>query len=293
MKHSRESLIGAGPSPGDSRANVPISTRGDTWYLHALPALQGPIELRYVQQPEAVTLLRTGDSLNYTYDGGILKIEIPKPARTGVDDVIAVQWKENPWEKAVRSFEEQDRQQTPPAKAVLFVGSSTIRMWDLKKHFPEIETINRGFGGSQLSDVARFVDRIILPYHPKSIVLYAGDNDVAGGKSPEWVFADFQAVIAAIQHGLPDTRIIVLSIKPSVARWEKYDNMRQANALIADFAKQDPHMTFFEMGACLLGSDGKPRPELFLPDGLHLNAQGYELWTAILKPLLGAEPERH
>ncbi len=202
------------------------------------------------------------------------------------DDAIAVQSKENPWEKAIRAFEEKDRQEQPPQGAILFVGSSTIAMWDLKKCFPELQTINRGFGGSHFSDVAHYADRVIRPYHPMTIVLYAGDNDIASGKSPERVFADFEAVMNSIHRAFRDVRVLVLSIKPSIARWDKYEKMQQVNRLMSNLAERNPQLEYVELGPTLLDANGKPRPDLFLKDGLHMNPEGYRLWSDMLEPLL-------
>jgi lysophospholipase L1-like esterase len=194
--------------------------------------------------------------------------------------------KADAWEKDMAAFAEKDRQQPPPQDAILFVGSSTIRIWDLKKCFPELVTINRGFGGSQYADSARYADRIIVPYKPKKIVIYGGDNDIASGKPPEQVFADFEALIKAIRKELVDTPIVVLSIKPSIARWDKYPLMRQVNASIAGFATANANVTFADLGRELFGDDQKPRADLFMPDGLHLNEKGYTLWSGLLRPIL-------
>ena len=195
----------------------------------------------------------------------------------------------DPWEKDIRAFEERDRQQPPPQDAVLFLGSSTIRIWDLKKSFPDLVTINRGFGGSQFADSARYAGRIVIPCRPKTIVIYAGDNDIAGGKTPEQVSADFDALIAAIRRSLPDVRIIVLSIKASPARWDKYPKMQQVNVHLKEAATKDPHLAYLDVGTCLFGDDGKPRADLFNKDGLHLNDEGYEAWAKILRPVLAGK----
>jgi lysophospholipase L1-like esterase len=227
----------------------------------------------------------TGKSICVTSVLLLSLVFVSSVAFGGTDTVVS---KPDPWEKAILAFEEQDRQQPPPQGAILFVGSSTIRIWDLKRDFPDLTTINRGFGGSHFADTAHYLDRIVIPYHPKIVVLYAGDNDIAQGKTPEQVFSDFQAIVKGIEQALPDTRLIALSIKPSVARWDKYDKMQQVNAWIADMGKKDPRIVYVETGKCLLGEDGKPRPDLFLKDGLHLNPQGYALWASILKPIVNA-----
>jgi lysophospholipase L1-like esterase len=194
--------------------------------------------------------------------------------------------KGSPWEAAIRRFEEQDRKQPPPQGGVLFVGSSSIRLWDLAKSFPGLPVLNRGFGGSQLADAVQFAPRIVLPHKPRVVVLYAGDNDIASGRTPEQVFEDYRRFVAVVHAGLPAARILFLAIKPSFARWRLVDRMRAANRLIQEHATTDPRLGFVDVHTPMLGADGQPRRELFQPDGLHLSAQGYELWASLLRPLL-------
>jgi lysophospholipase L1-like esterase len=190
------------------------------------------------------------------------------------------------WEKDIQEFEKQDREKPAPEQAILFAGSSSIRLWDLHQSFPGLETINRGFGGSEIRDSVHFAPRIILKYKPRLIVFYAGDNDIAAGRSPEQVLADFKALVQEVHAALPRTKILFLSIKPSIQRWKLVDKIRQANALIEAFCKQDDRLTYVDVGTALLGKDGKPRPELFRPDGLHLNTEGYKVWASLLEPYL-------
>ena len=206
---------------------------------------------------------------------------IPSAAPIGVKPEKA-----NRWEKAILAFEEKERQQMPPPGGILFVGSSTIRIWNVQECFPELDILNRGFGGSDYADVAQSASRIILPYRPKTIVLYAGDNDIAGGKSADQVFKDFSDLVAQIRSALPDALIIVLSIKASPARWNNYPEMKKANTRVSEWAQKQPRIKFVDMGTPLLDSEGHPRRELFMEDGLHLNLEGYKIWTAIVKPLL-------
>ena len=193
---------------------------------------------------------------------------------------------ENRWEPHVQRFEQQDRVKPPPKGGILFVGSSSIVGWDLKKCFPDLPVINRGFGGSQISDSIHFAERIVLPYRPKVIVLYAGDNDVAGGKTPKQVVADYRTFVAKVHQALPKTRIVYVAIKPSIRRWHLVDKMRQANAAIKAAARSDPRLVFVDVDPPMIGQDGKPRGELFKPDGLHLNAAGYQLWSDLVRPHL-------
>jgi lysophospholipase L1-like esterase len=190
------------------------------------------------------------------------------------------------WEKSIAAFEEKDKREAPPRNAVLFVGSSSIRFWNVEKSFPGLAVINRGFGGSELADSVRFAPRIVVPYDPRIVVLYAGDNDLSAGKTPEQVAADFKAFARLVLEKLPKTSIIYLSIKPSPSRWAIVEKGRKTNELIAEHCKTDNRLTYVDVGTPLLGSDGKPRSELFRSDGLHLNPKGYVVWADLLKPLL-------
>ncbi|MCC6794553.1 MAG: hypothetical protein IT366_05490 [Candidatus Hydrogenedentes bacterium] len=190
------------------------------------------------------------------------------------------------WESAIKKFEEQDKQQAPPQNATLFVGSSSIVFWDLQKSFPNLTLIKRGFGGSLFRDATYYADRIVIPYKPKTIVIYDGDNDLKNGLTAEEVFSDCKAFIEKVRAALPDTKIIVLSCKPSIARWELYGEQQKSNKLIEDYTKANKNLLFVDVGTALLGADGKPRADLLKEDGLHLNDAGYEIWTSILTPIL-------
>ena len=189
------------------------------------------------------------------------------------------------WEAEIRNFEELDRQSPPPANPILFVGSSSIRLWDVDRSFPGLPVLNRGFGGSTVADVVRYADRIVMNYKPRVIVFYSGDNDIAGGRAPEQVSADFAALLKAVRAELPDTRVVFLPTKPSI-RAGPGRKIRDSNRRIQALTKDDPLLIYADTAAPLLGDDGQPRAELYQADGLHLNEKGYELWTAIVKPLI-------
>jgi len=159
-------------------------------------------------------------------------------------------------------------------------------MWKLDDHFAELPVINRGFGGSQIADSIQFADRILLPYEPRIVVLYAGDNDVAAGKTPERVLADYRLFVKTVHDRLPKTRIVFIAIKPSIARWRLVEKMRKANSLIRAVTKEDERLSFVDIDTPMIGDDGQPRKDLFLKDGLHLNADGYKLWASLVKPHL-------
>jgi len=202
---------------------------------------------------------------------------------------VAAQQKANPnrWERDITAYEVADKTNAPPKGAVVFVGSSSIRKWQtLAEDFAGITVIGRGFGGSQLGDSVRYADRIVLPYEPKTVVLYAGDNDLAAGKSPEQVCADFKAFVAKIHAKQPKTRIAYVSIKPSTKRWTLIEKIKQANRLIKEFAQSDPRLLYIDIFTLMLGPDGKPRAELLAADGLHLTREGYRLWASVIRPAL-------
>ena len=191
------------------------------------------------------------------------------------------------WKAEIDQFTAADAVQPPPAQAVLFIGSSSIRKWtSLARDFPDVRVINRGFGGSELSDSVFYADRIAIPYRPRLIVVYAGDNDLARGKTPEKVHADFRAFCAKIHAALPQTRILYVAIKPSPSREKLKDKIIAANALIAAECRQDPRLGFADIYTPMLDAKGGMRPELFVQDMLHLNEAGYAIWTRVLAPLL-------
>jgi len=193
----------------------------------------------------------------------------------------------NRFEPEIEQFEASDKTNPPPRNAVLFIGSSSIRFWkDLGRSFPGHQIIQRGFGGSELSDSVEFADRIVIPYQPRLIFLYAGDNDLANGKSPQQVFADFAAFAKKVHARLPKTVIAYIAIKPSLARQKLIHEIKTANDLIKTFVKPSSTLIFVDVFKPMLRSDDTPRPELFVQDGLHLNEQGYALWTSVLKPVI-------
>ncbi len=193
------------------------------------------------------------------------------------------------WEKDIRAFEAADKTTPPTQGAVLFIGSSSIRLWKtLAQDFPEYRVINRGFGGSEVADSVYFADRIVIPYRPRLIVMYAGTNDINDGKTPERVFADFQAFVAKVRATLPGVRIAYMAINPCPARWAQADQQRQANQLIQDYVAAGTNLDFIDIFDAYLGPDGKPRADLFVADGLHNNAAGYKIRAALTRPHLGA-----
>jgi lysophospholipase L1-like esterase len=191
------------------------------------------------------------------------------------------------WAAAIDKFTEGDARNPPPTNAVVFVGSSSIVKWaSLARDFPHVTVINRGFGGSQLEDSVHFADRIVIPYKPRTVVLYAGDNDLNAGKSPETVHADFRSFVSKVHAALPNARIVYIAIKPSPSRWKLREKIVRANALIAADCAKDPRLAFADIYTPMLDAKGEPRPELFVKDMLHMNEAGYAVWTPVVAPLL-------
>lgn len=191
------------------------------------------------------------------------------------------------WETTIEKFEEADRENPPPQDAILFIGSSSIRGWrTLADDFPDFTVINRGFGGSQIADSVYFADRIILSYRPTMVVLYAGENDIKAGKSPEVVAQDFVSFVEVIRKELPGTRIAFISMKPSPSRWDIIDQIRKGNQLIRNYISTAPGVDYIDISEAMLGKDEKPNPKFYLKDNLHMTPAGYDLWQKIVRPYL-------
>ena len=191
------------------------------------------------------------------------------------------------WESEIAAMERRDSEEKPAKGSIVFVGSSSIRLWDLKQSFPELPVVNHGFGGSTVADSVHFLNRLVLPLEPRTIVFYAGDNDIAQGKSPGTVARDFRAFVEGVHAKLPEARIVYLPIKPSPSRENLLEQQREANRLVRELSERDPErLVYVDLVTPMLDDKGRPRPELFVKDQLHLNEQGYALWTKLLAPLL-------
>jgi lysophospholipase L1-like esterase len=191
------------------------------------------------------------------------------------------------WESEFAQFEAQDRVSPPKPGSIVFVGSSSIRMWStLDRDFPGVPVLNRGFGGSEAGDVAQFAERIVVPYKPLVVVFYAGDNDLNAGKTPAQVLDAFKSFVATIHRDLPATRVVFVSVKPSIARWSIVDKMRQANSLVRDYTRTDSSLVYVDVFTPMLNASGQPRPELYLEDGLHMTPAGYAIWRDLIAPAI-------
>lgn len=192
---------------------------------------------------------------------------------------------EQRWKAELDAFAAADGQRPPVPGGVLFVGSSSIRMWTGLETtaFPEQPVvIRRGFGGSRLSDCADLVHRLVLPYRPRLVVLYAGENDLTEGASPQDLLTHFVRFVQQVQTALPNTRIAYLSIKPSPSRLAHMMAMREANLLIQTHVLAHDDLDYIDVHTSMLDNDGQPRPELYQRDRLHLSAEGYGLWRQVV-----------
>jgi lysophospholipase L1-like esterase len=198
----------------------------------------------------------------------------------------AVQSAVSPWDGAFADFAADDAANPHPPGGVLFVGSSSIRLWsNLEQQFRNLPVvIKRGFGGSQLSDCVKNLSRLVLRYKPRTVLVYAGDNDLAAGSAPAEVLRRFTAFVDGVHGALPQTRIVYISIKPSPLRAALLPQIRNANALIRDYADREGNVDYVDIFTPMLDASGRPRPELFQADALHLNADGYALWKRVIAP---------
>ena len=216
---------------------------------------------------------------------GVLALLVVAASRAATQASVA---EADRWEPAIRKFEEADKVTPPPQNAIVFIGASSIVRWNLRESFPELgpQAINRGFGGSLAADSTRYADRVVIPYKPRMVVFYAGDNDVEANHTPAQIAGDFAAFERKVHAVLPDTQIVFISIKPSIRRFPWIEQIKGANALVREYCATHPHLTFVDIVPQMLGPDGKPRKELLVEDGLHMTPAGYKIWNDALRPVL-------
>jgi lysophospholipase L1-like esterase len=191
------------------------------------------------------------------------------------------------FEADIQAFESLDRVSPPPADPVLFTGSSSVRMWtNVAAVFPDYPVMNRGFGGSYMSDLLYYFDRVVAVYDPALVLVYEGDNDLSGGKSVDVVYAEYVEFLARVKKQLPRADVAFIAVKPSPSRAAYLEPMRQLNLRLEALAKDDPDLWFIDVFTPMLDGAGQPRPELFGSDMLHMNATGYALWQNIVGAML-------
>lgn len=218
--------------------------------------------------------------------------------QTEAQDPDNIPWwqQENPpyfdasrWEESIQAFEAQDKASPPPENAIVAVGSSSILYWHdrIQDDLAPLTIIPRGFGGSTTKDADYMIDRIVIPYKPRAVLYYEGDNDIgAFDIAPKQVLDTFISFKDKLHQALPDTRIYVIAIKPSLARWDKWSLMFEANSLLKKHCAQDERLTYIDIAGPMLSKIMKPKPDLFVDDGLHLNENGYDVWTETIRPIL-------
>ena len=191
------------------------------------------------------------------------------------------------WEKEIAAFEAADKANPPRKGGILFIGSSTIRMWKtLDKDFPDRNIVNRGFGGSEIADSTHFIPRIVFPYAPKQIFLRAGGNDVHNGRPPDEIATDFAAFVRKVRERLPTTEIVYIAVNPAPSRWGENDKIQLLNTMIRKLMRRMPHVKFLDAYDISLTPDGQARPDLFINDMLHFNAEGYKLLAERVRPFV-------
>ncbi|HVS96688.1 MAG TPA: GDSL-type esterase/lipase family protein [Puia sp.] len=210
------------------------------------------------------------------------RAQVPPPVQSSVSS-------QPPFWNEIAEFKHKDSLQHPPSNAILFIGSSSFRKWtSVQADFPGYTIINRGFGGSTFDDLIRYAKDIIYPYHPKQVVIYCGDNDLAGDRkmTGKKVYRRFVKLYDMIRKHLGDVDIVFVSIKPSPSREKLMPEMEEANDLIRNFIAQRSHAAFVDVYHLMLNARGRPMDELFIADKLHMNEKGYKIWQQALLPYL-------
>ncbi|WP_397384707.1 GDSL-type esterase/lipase family protein [Prosthecobacter sp.] len=191
------------------------------------------------------------------------------------------------WQKDILAFAKKDAEKAPPENPIVFTGSSSIVKWKtLAEDFPGLPVMNRGFGGSEVFDSFNYAHLTVIKYKPRQVVMYAGGNDINAGKTPQRVFADFKAFVAKVHAALPECRICYISNAPNPKRWSMIDQMIEASRLVEEYTKTDKRLQFINVYPHMLGADGKPKPDIFVEDQLHMNPKGYVIWKAVVGPYL-------
>ena len=194
-----------------------------------------------------------------------------------------------PFWSDIEAFKAQDSIQMPAQQQILFVGSSSFTYWkDVQSYFPNFPIINRGFGGSSLPDVIRYEKEVIFKYRPKQIVIYCGENDLAGDSTVtgQIVFERFQTLFKDIRTALPNVPVVYVSMKPSPSRTHLMGKMQDGNKMIQSFLGKQKNAIFADVYHLMLNTDGQPEVSLFREDMLHMNAKGYKIWQGLLSGYL-------
>lgn len=180
-----------------------------------------------------------------------------------------------------------DYQFSPDKKLALFTGSSSIRMWnDIQDYFPEYNVVNNGFGGSHFSDLIYFYNKLIIPHNPYILFIYEGDNDIASKKKPRAIAKEAKFLLSKIRRDLPNTQVVLISPKPSIARWELRKEYEALNKKLKKLARKTDKVEFADVWTAMLDEQGNVRRDVFLDDNLHMNKKGYDIWAKVLSDFL-------
>jgi lysophospholipase L1-like esterase len=191
------------------------------------------------------------------------------------------------FQNEIDNFIQQDKENGFTKNGIMMTGSSSIRMWtSMDEDFSAFPVLNRGFGGATIPEVLHFAGRYIFQHEPQIIVFYCGENDISDGASPETVFASFKTFVKIIETKLPATKLVYISMKPSLARWNLWPQYQAGEKLIKEFVAENSKIAYMDASISMLEKNGEVKKDIFVEDGLHMNAKGYEGWTNQLKPIL-------
>ncbi len=206
----------------------------------------------------------------------------------GITNTSFAQKKLDSFESAIIKYEEEDQKNGYQPGAILFTGSSSIRMWkSLTDDMSPMPVINRGFGGSTIPEVTYYADRILLPHHPKFIVFYCGENDLSNDEAKSGLpLKSFKQFHRYMEQNLPETKVFFIAIKPSISRWHYWPKMAEANEKIKKFINSKDNYYFVDTASGMLDENGTVLQDIFIKDNLHMNAKGYAIWTKVIKPIL-------
>jgi lysophospholipase L1-like esterase len=193
------------------------------------------------------------------------------------------------WEKEIESIQKRLKEEPPKPGVIVFAGSSTFRLWDTKKAFADLNTVNVAFGGSEIRDTTHFAETILLPLPASRVVLYAGDNDINSKRTPIQVRDDFAELVKKLHTKNDKLKIDFLAIKPSPARWKLYDQQTEANKLVREFIAKDSRLSYINIVPVLLGDNGEPKAEYYVKDKLHLSPAGYAQCELLIRKAFGKE----